>query len=214
MEQEVSKSHYPRTKVNEQKSYTDKSCESGWIIQIKQGDNEAFKNLFMKYYSSLVNFAYSYLKSVHVAEEVVQEVFADCWENKEKLDPDKNIKTYLFQAVKFQSLDIIKHTKVKEKYAKELVLIKNNQYQPEPQLDSSGQEFINAVQKEIERLPERAQHVYVLHRKEGLTYKEIAQVMEISPKTVESLMSRALKTLRSRLDRFLAVLMMAANWLS
>lgn len=180
--------------------------EAQWIEQIRTGDECAFEKLFLKYYFALVNFAFSYLKSTHEAEEVVQEVFADCWERKNQLDPTKNIKTYLFQSVKFQSMDILKHRKVVNRYQSELMNEKETQTQPEPQINSSEEEFVNAVQEAIDDLPNRAKRVYVLHRKEGLTYKEIAEVMDISPKTVESQMSRALQILRNRLDKFVSII--------
>ncbi len=189
--------------------------EAQWIKQIRKGDECAFEKLFIKYYSALVNFAFSYLRSTHEAEGVVQEVFADCWERKKQLDPTKNIKTYLFQSVKFQSMDILKHRKVINRYQKELMNEKEDQVQPEHHINPTDEEFVNAVQEAIEVLPNRAQRVFVLHRKEGLTYKEIAEVMDISPKTVESQMSRALKFLRNRLDRFLSIfILMSINLFS
>ncbi len=178
--------------------------EKSWIRRIRDGDERAFERLFMTYYSSLVNFAFSYVRCPHRAEGVVQEVFVDCWERKDQLDPSQNIKTYLFQSVKYQSLDILKHKEVKNRYRDELMSRKEPERQPEFQEKSADEDFVNAVQEAIEELPERAQQVYVLHRKEGLTYKEIAQVMEISPKTVESQMSRALKLLRNRLDKYIS----------
>lgn len=188
--------------------------EQKWVKQIREGNEHAFEKLFMKYYSSLVNFAFSYLKCNHIAEEVVQDIFADCWDRREELDHTRNIKTYLFQSVKFKSLDILKHRDVKNRYHKELKSMREEKIEPEFKIDSTNQAFVKAVQKAIQALPDRAQRVYVLHRKEGLTYKEIADVMDISPKTVESQMSRALKILRNRLDKFVSAFMMAGLLIS
>lgn len=173
------------------------------VEKISNGNEQAFQKLFIEYYTALVNFAYSYLKSKSKAESVVQEVFADFWEERESLDPSKNIETYLFQAVKFKSYDVLKHKKVVNKYRSALKYKKIVETDQKSENDGPNKKLIEEVQKAIKSLPDRAKRVFVLHRKEGLTYKEIAYVMDISKKTVESQMSRALKLLRNKLDEFI-----------
>lgn len=179
--------------------------EKQWIEAIGNGDEDAFENLFLTYYSLLCKFAWRYVRSAHIAEELVQDVFANIWEKKETLDPKGSIKAYLYQSVKNKALDHMRHQEVINKYLSERAKMEKKMvYQESIQPEETA--FLKAARQAIEELPERARQVYKLHRKDGLTYSEIAEVMEISPKTVESQMSRALNILRSRLSRYLPLL--------
>lgn len=179
--------------------------EKQWIEAIRNGSEEAFEELFLTYYAPLCTFVWRYVRSDHIAEELVQDVFANIWEKKEMLDPKGTIKAYLYQSVKNNALDYIKHQKVVNQYLDERAQTEKRTIHQES-IQPPETEFVKAARQAVEELPERAREVYKLHRKDGLTYREIAEVMEISPKTVESQMSRALNILRSRLSRYLPLL--------
>ena len=178
--------------------------EEECVEAIRQGDENAFKNLFLTYYDLLCNFSWRFTRSKAVSEDLVQDVFADVWNIRESLDPHKTISVYLYQAVKNKALDHLDHQKVVRRHQleedesdKNVVYIRNTM--------NEEWEFIKAARYAIDELPFRAQQVYTLHREDGLTYQEIADVMEISVKTVESQMSRALDILRARLSKFLPI---------
>lgn len=172
------------------------------IVKIRKGDKRAFENLFLRFYENLCNFAWRFTSSMHVSEELVQDVFLNIWESRKNLDPKKNIKSYLFSSVRNRALNYINHEELVREYNEQIGWLNRSPSRQHHELDKES-EFIKAARKAIEDLPEGARNIYKLSRKEGLTYREIAEVMEISEKTVESQMSRALKLLRKSLSDYL-----------
>lgn len=178
--------------------------EKECVKAIREGDEHAFKKLFLRYYDPLCNFSWRFTRSKAISEDIVQDVFSDMWNLRQSLDPQQSISVYLYQAVKNKALDHIDHQKVVRRYqSKAAHAGQNFTYIQRTIQPRENAEFIKAVRQAIDDLPGRAQQVYTLHREDGLTYREIAEVMDISQKTVESQMSRALDLLRSRLNKYL-----------
>ena len=179
------------------------------IEKIKNGDKPAFKEIFEMYYDSLARFAYRHVQSRTLAEEVVQDVFLWIWENRERWQVNRSLKTYLFKAVRNKAIDYWRKQQTRHSYLDQYSTEneKNPSFIDLPD-NANGDEFLNAARDAIEELPERRRMVYKLSRLEGLTYKEIAEVMEISPKTVETQMSRALDFLRKELSHYLPQLLL------
>lgn len=181
-----------------------------WIENIQKGDERAFEILFKKYYLPLTRFVWRYVNSKAIAEELIQELFTILWEKRDELDVDtkKSIRAYLYKSAKNLALNQRKHSKIKDKYASEWVEQKEN---PEIYFrDEYREERIRkAIAQAIEELPPRGKMTYKLHRYDGLTYEEIADVMDVSVKTVESQMTRTLKTLRERLSYLLPFFVIA-----
>ena len=126
------------------------------------------------------------------------------WEIRETLDPQQSIRSYIYNAVRNNALDYKKHEAVKNRNRPHLRLVKKASVEIKEEVyEDPG--FIEAVQAAVQKLPERAREVYVLHRTDGFTYKEIAKIMGISVKTVESQMSRALQKLRVALAEYDAI---------
>lgn len=178
--------------------------------QILLNQDKGFKSVFDSFYPGLLRFVKEYVKDNQDAEDIMQNVFLILWEKRDSLKPDTNLNAYLFTLAKSQCLNYLKHLKVVDKYAN----VRQSEYQEnylnyyaidkfEPeQIDIESLELM--VEKAINDLPEQCRKVFELSRYEGLKYKEIAQRMGISVKTVESHMSNALKTLRVVLkDSFL-----------
>jgi len=176
-----------------------------WLQNIRQGDDVAFEKLFKKYYMPLTRFAWRYVNCKAVAEELTQELFTDLWEERESWDIDGSVQAYLYSSIRNRSLNHIKHQKVKQKYDPLWMEEKEN-----PTIrfvdERREQEISEAIIHAIENLPPRSKMTYKLHRYDGLTYQEIADVMEVSVKTVESQMTRTLKILRDRLSYLLFLL--------
>ena len=166
-----------------------------------------FVSSFFTFHEPLCHFAAEYVRSEHIAEEVVQEVFAEVWKKRENLDPNQSVKAYLYQSVKNRALDFQRRHQTEQKYLKRAT--KGSQVKTEePKISLEGKsEFKIAAQRAIENLPKRGRQIYKLSRKEGLTYREIATVLDISPKTVESQMSRSLKKLRQELRPLLSIML-------
>lgn len=174
------------------------------VCEVRRGNEKAFKVIFLRYYEPLAYFARRYVKKTDVAEDLVQEVFARVWEERDTWDPGSSVKVFLFQVVKHRSLDYLKHLKVEHKYDGQWM---DQQEPPSIVFDESNslQEFRGLVRAAVEELPDKAREIYKLNRYEGLTYKEIALLLDISVKTVESQMARSLQKLRNRLSPYLSL---------
>lgn len=172
--------------------------EKEYLQGIIEGEKWAFRAIFLQHYEPLCNFCWRYTRSRAVSEDLVQEVFADLWELKETLDPNKSLKVYLYQAVKHKGHDYLAHQKVVRKYQADQ-RYDQQEVVHQKKISQEDNTFIKAARQAIDALPQRAQQTYVLHRQDGLTYREIAEVMDVTVKTVEVQMSRALDILRSRL---------------
>lgn len=178
--------------------HMERNEEKYLIKEISEGNEWAFKNLFLLYYDPLCNFIWRYTKSKTVAEDLVQEMFADVWYNREALDPNKSIKLYLYQAVKNKSFDYLKHEKVVRQYEIEQRDV-NEDIDKQGSLQQDDEQFIIAARNAIYNLPPRTQQAYILSREDGFTNREIAEIMDVTVKMVEAHISKALDTLRHQL---------------
>lgn len=183
--------------------HTDNTC----FTQIKSGNKLAFDQLFRKYYGYLCNYANQFLKDQEAAEEVVQDIFFKLWQNRTGLDIEVSIKSYLFRTVQNTCLNQLKHQKVKETYQS------YHQRQIELQEQqvhtlAEENELSHIIDEAINQLPEERKKVFKLSRFEELKYKEIAEKLGISIKTVEAQMGKALKQLRVSLADYLPLVVL------
>lgn len=179
-----------------------------WVRMVREdGDRSAFEKIFREYYKQLHGFAYTYVKNREQAEDIVQTIFFRIWANKEDWDPPGKVKHYLFTAVRNEALNVIRQIQVEADAGEEIADVVrdlNNRSYPE---DDPDLEIIkDAIRKEIDRLPPRCQEIYLLNRRSGLTYTEIADYLGISINTVGTQMGRALKILRKNLSDFLPLI--------
>jgi RNA polymerase sigma-70 factor, ECF subfamily len=172
--------------------------------KIKTGDEKAFEALFRRYYSHLCLYATQILKNPSAAEEIVQELFVRFWEKKEETKIETSLKNYLFRAVKNHCLNYIKHNQIKREYSQKF-LNENEPFSTEYDIESQT-ELFRKIEESISALPEKRQKIFRLSRQEGLKYREIAEKMNISIKTVETQMGLAIKTLREKLHNYLVIL--------
>jgi len=175
--------------------------ESAWVEKIKEGNGDAFEKLFRLYCQPLINFAKRYVVELAIAENLVQDVFLRVWKNRARLDPALSIKTYLYTSVKNQALKHLKHVAVEQKSQAELDQPPSTDLTPESSL--TEKELAASIDQAIAQLPEKCRLIFTMNRFDRLTYAEIARVENISIKTVETQMGRALKFLRKSLSHFL-----------
>lgn len=151
---------------------------------IQNGDTTAFKILFNTYYVSLCEYAVSMVRHTQVAEDLVQEVFANIWNMRGNWVPNHTVKSYLFRAVRNQALNYLKHDKLEKNWAEQVRHNGQKDYvfDPESQEDS---DLEKAIYRAIDNLPPKRRIVFVLSRFYELTYLEIADTLDISVKTVE-----------------------------
>ena len=163
-------------------------------------DMQAYKQLFLLFYPSLLSFAVSIIRSKESSEEIVSDVFIKIWEKRHQLDKVENLSYYLFTAVKNKCLNCLKDQKNKENLEINDVIIefKSLYYDPEQKLISA--EMIDQIRKAIQELPPRCRLIFKLIKEEGLRYKEVADLLQLSVKTVENQMSLAFKKIGTAIN--------------
>ncbi len=168
---------------------------------VQDGDYIAYRELFTRYYYSLCTYAMRVVAGREVAEEVVADVFVKLWKNREHIEVHTSFEAYIYRAVRNQSLDYLK-LKLHRVYERET--LESIQWNPayadhySPMDELVFNEFYDRVENHISNLPRQCQIIFRLSREEGLRYREIAEQLKISIKTVETQMGRALKVLRER----------------
>lgn len=188
--------------LNENSSHPDNS-EKEVIDSIRGGDTGVFEILFRKYYYNLSRFTASIIKSPSIAEDLVQDIFLKIWQNRRDWNPQGSIKTYLYRASKNQALNYLKHLKIVNNWAEfSKSSFAASPINPEDQILKN--ELITSVNEAINRLPEKCKMIFLLHRHEGFSYREIAEVLNISLSTVETQMGRALKKIREIMFPYLS----------
>ncbi len=180
----------------------EKSATSSAISELAQklqgGDEAAFEKLFHLYCQPLINFARRYVRDTATAESMVQEAFIELWSRRSKLDPSRNIKTYLYVSVRNNALLHLRHADVEQRGALHLQEGQPRVETPDELL--AKQETQAAIQQAISELPEKRRIIFQMNRFDKLSYREIAEIKAISIKTVETQMGRALRYLRKRLQ--------------
>jgi RNA polymerase sigma-70 factor (ECF subfamily) len=167
------------------------------IERLRRGDEAAFDAIFRAWYPSLVRAAESLVRSRAVAEEVVQDVMLELWKRRANIAEGSSPQAYLFQSTRNRSLNYLRHERV-ERHAEP-------QVGREEGVDATAhsqvveEEIHVAMRQALDKLPARCREVFELSRTHGLKYSEIASTLEISIKTVEAQMGKALRILREEL---------------
>ena len=172
-----------------------------WHSIQHKADERAFRILFDHYYRYLQITAYRYLADENRAKDIVQDVFADLWIRRRELTIRQAPSAYLRSMVVHRSLNILKRNqRMENRPENELEIGASSQAIPDRQLESK--EGLASLQAAIDALPPRCRTVFVLSRFEELSHKEIAQKLNISTKTIENQITKALKTLSNALKTF------------
>jgi RNA polymerase sigma-70 factor (ECF subfamily) len=164
------------------------------------GEHEyhSFQVVFNTYYNSLCNYARSFLRDENASEDIVQEVFTRVWERRRDLIGSEEIRYYLFTAVRNNCISQMRKEKKRGVTDWDNGSAGSAQDKEYTQHKDSGEkEYRALIHTAIEGLPPGCREVFLLSRLSGMTYKEIAKSLDISEKTVENQMSKALKLMRS-----------------
>lgn len=179
--------------------------EREWVERIRAGDETAFDALFTAYYPALCDFAHSFLHRPDAVEELVQNLFLRIWEHRAEWRPD-GVRAYLFAACRNGALDYQRHERIvarfEDRSARENLGSGLGHAPARPDEEAQASELEAALRAAIEALPERRRLVVVLRWEHQLSHAEIAQVLGVTVKTVETQFGRAIATLRSQLARF------------
>ena len=168
--------------------------------QVKNNNEKAFEVLFKKYYAPLCKYVYTYLKDKDESENITQEVFITIWNNKEQIAINTSVSSYLYRSVRNHAINFLKKS---TRYSVESIEnmpgfeIANEESEID---EDTFFEMEKKISEAIDSLPDRCREVFKLSRVDGLKYKEIAEQLDISIKTVETQMSIALKRMRDILS--------------
>lgn len=181
------------------------------INRLRNGDESALTELYNKFWQSLFVSSYNVLKDKELCEDIIQDIFMNIWHNREKLEINISLKGYMYACARYQVFNQFK--KNKDKIHVELFedLDKRFQYStPETQL--MHEELLEQINSIVQALPEKCQLVYKLSREEQLSHKEIAERLDISTKTVENHITKALHVIRLSMGTSASMAMVL--WLS
>ena len=177
--------------------------EDSTIVEALQSGNEKmFEQMFRHYYESLCNYANSILNDTDESEDIVQQIMIAIWEKRSTLKINVSLKSYLYRSVHNAALNKIRSRKVAVDYADHELAVSSQSAASTSDI-LAGKELGVRVQHAINQLPEQCRMVFKLSRFEGMKYSEIAAQLDISSKTVENHMGKALKILRLQLREFL-----------
>jgi RNA polymerase sigma-70 factor (ECF subfamily) len=169
------------------------------VRELIQGEKKAFEYLYSYYAPKVYNFCKKLYLTSDQAKEMVQVVFIVVWEHRGQIDPDKSFSSYLFTIAKNRILDSYKKKVVNQAFINyTLFHQKDFSFVTEEKIYFDEMNLI--VEKAIDELPERCREVFNLSRKEELSYKEIAEKLNITESTVNTQISKAIKILQKAID--------------
>jgi RNA polymerase sigma-70 factor (ECF subfamily) len=179
--------------------------QSSWIEGLKAGSKEVFDDIFRAYYSELVIYCLRYVHDQDVAEDIVQDMFVKMWLRHADLQIQTSLKAYLYRATQNHALNHLNQLKIQDKYKQYVGFAAlNGSESPLEKLQESDLEL--KIKHAVLSLPEKRREVFELSRHEGLRNKQIAERLNISVKTVENQMTKALEHLRVFLKEYLPVI--------
>lgn len=166
------------------------------LVALMQQDNlSAFREVYKRYWKKLYGAAYKRLKSRELSEEIVQELFTNLWVKRQSLIIRSELSHYLYSSVSYHIISQYRKELVKKRYQESMMIVNND-------LDNSTEEEIilkelnNIIALVVSKLPDKCRSVYELSRIEHKSNKEIANYLNISEKTVENHLTKALKKLK------------------
>ncbi len=165
--------------------------------KIKNGDQQAFKSFFDAHHQSLFFFLTGKGIAPQEAEDLIQQAFVYIWEKRERIDEHKSLKAYLFQIAYSRMLNLIRDNR---KFDDHEPVSELKQTTDNPASNIENEELNAIIERAVSSMPEKRQHVFRLCFLQEFTYKEAAEFLEVSAKTVENHMGMALKDLRSALS--------------
>lgn len=168
--------------------------------QIKSDNKSSFEKLFRAYYAPLCLFTQKFIHDKEECEEIVQSFFLSLWSDRKKINITTSVKSYLFSSVRNRCFNQIKHEKIKQEYQSQIA--KNSNIYNQISDCFLEVDLMKKIEASINELPPKRREIFLLSREEGLKYREIADKLGISIKTVETQMGKALKELRNKLKNY------------
>ncbi|WP_316749284.1 RNA polymerase sigma-70 factor [Pedobacter gandavensis] len=166
------------------------------IVALKKGDEQAFGEIYDRYWKELYRKANHILQDSEATDDVLQDLFLSLWQRRNQVDI-LSLKAYLYQALRFSVLKAIRKHKTDQQFYERLADVTTEIIAENPLLFKEQQHLIQDL---INNLPEECKEAFLLSREEEMTYKQIARHLDISEKTVEKRISKSLKVIRAGLN--------------
>ena len=180
----------------------EKLLEETIVEKIRQNDERVFEYLFKTYHARLCFYCFRIIGDKDSVQEIVHDVFINIWVNRKKWQPKSSIKAYLYKAVKNRSINYLKQ---KGSFLKSNLLIEEVEIHSHnnPAFILDAKEISEAYKSAVDKLPEKSRQIVILVKENGLSYKEAAEIQNVSVKTVETQMRLSFQKLRKMLKHFL-----------
>lgn len=179
---------------------TEAISEAELISGVKRGDKRAFRILYEEYTPRIFQFSLSYLKSEADAEELVQEVFIKLWDNREVLDSTRNIKAYIFKI----AVNCIYHFIRKKNIEGAYIDYARLNYKMDTNYTWHSlifEEMMDRLHQIVGQLPEQQQKIFYLSKEKGMSNENIARELNLSKRTVENHLYRAMSILKKHFNK-------------
>ncbi|KAB7529414.1 RNA polymerase sigma-70 factor [Flagellimonas olearia] len=177
------------------------------LNRLRNNDENALTELYNRYWNPVYLYTYNVLRDKEVCKDIVQDLFMDLWKRREKLHVTSTFKSYLFSSARYQ---IFAQIRKKEKSLGSHLFENLDQrlHYNSPESEYLYQELVQRISTTVESLPQKCREVYTLSREEQLSHAEISQFLDISTKTVENHITKALKVLRSSVGTYLLAILL------
>lgn len=163
-------------------------------------DEKAYKELFFLFYKALSQFAFSFVRSREMAEEIVSDVFINIWKGRKHLQEIDNLKTYLYISTKNISLKYLLKQQKQVAIAIDALTIELESQDIHPDQMMITADMVSKITEAVNQLPPRCKLVYKFIKEDGLRYKEVASILSISVKTIDNQLAIALKKIGSAIN--------------
>jgi len=179
---------------------------------LMRGEESAYEELFMTFYAQLVVFAQKLLGDEDLSREMVQDVFVMFYEKREVLNIHTSLKSHLYQTVRNRCLNEIKRNQIRRDHHSGIFIEKKNE---EAYFDDKMQEteLEAKIFSIVESLPKQCKRIFEMSRYEGISNQEIADKLDLSKRTIETQISKALKILRNGLKDYVGAVIVIFFWL-
>ncbi|MBS1601371.1 MAG: RNA polymerase sigma-70 factor [Bacteroidetes bacterium] len=185
----------------EHEHFFNDSCPPELLQLVSNGDQTAFRQLYAFFYKRLYHFALALVKTRESAEEIVEDVFVRIWQRRTDLSAIRNVRVYLYTATKNSALNYLSQKarqSITEPFDHIHVDLNDSAVTPEQILITA--EIHQKIQKAVEALPPRCKMIFKLVREDGLRYKEIAEILNISINTIDAQMAIAVKRISASIE--------------
>jgi RNA polymerase sigma-70 factor (ECF subfamily) len=184
-------------------SHTDHERDLALLLQLREGNEQAFNTIVALYLEPLYRFAYIRTQDSQLADDIAQDVLVQLWEHREQLNPAGSLKGYLFRSVRNRTLNSLRHEQSLQRVA-QVFTTDRTLHSPQPSADTTIEleEGTRLLRIALASLPPRTREIFLLRREQEMSYAEIAETFGISVATVHNQMSRAVNAIRRALERW------------